>query len=123
MILSTGRTVLVVEDEDDLRGLMLRTLAGEGYRVLEARDGVEALEVLEDEPEVSLIVTDIEMPRMGGLQLAELLGSQSHPLILFVSGYSKHGMDVPWPFLAKPFSPVTLCEEVQRLLAPSRSEA
>jgi CheY-like chemotaxis protein len=123
MNLSTGRTVLVVEDQDDLRALMLRTLAGEGYRVLEARDGVEALEVLEAEPDVSLIVTDILMPRMDGLELAEHLGSQSHALILFMSGYSSHGAAVPGPFLPKPFSPVTLCAEVQRLLAPSRSEA
>lgn len=123
MNLSTGRTVLVVEDQDEVRALILRTLAGEGYRVLEARDGVEALEVLEAEPDVSLIVTDIVMPRMGGLELAEHLGSRSHALILFMSAYSSHGMAVPGPFLQKPFSPLDLCAEVQRLLAPSRSEA
>ena len=123
MNLSTGRTVLVVEDQDELRALMLRTLAGEGYRVLEARDGVEALEVLETEPDVGLIVTDIIMPRMDGLELAERLGSQSPALILFMSGYSSHATAVPGPFLPKPFSPIALCAEVQRLLAPSRSEA
>jgi CheY-like chemotaxis protein len=118
----TGRTVLIVEDEDAVRAMMLRVLAGEGYRVLEARDGVEALEVLEAEPDVSLVVTDIVMPRMDGLELADQLGRRSNVLILFVSGYGQVS-NPPGNFLQKPFAPLALCAEVQRLLAPSQTQA
>lgn len=113
----------MVEDQDELRSLILRTLAGEGYRVLTARDGVEALEVLEAESDVSLIVTDVVMPRMNGFDLAERLSSRiPAPRILFMSGYGQYRTEMTQPFLQKPFTPAELCHHVQRLLLPAQPQ-
>jgi two-component system cell cycle sensor histidine kinase/response regulator CckA len=119
----TGRTVLVVEDQDPVRAMIVRILAGDGYLVLEARDGVEALEVLEANPDVSLILTDLEMPRMNGFELADRLASLRNTQILFLSGYADHLRKPPTPFLQKPFTAEVLSTQVQRLLAPSQAQA
>jgi two-component system, cell cycle sensor histidine kinase and response regulator CckA len=118
---STGRTILVVDDEESLRVMLVRTLAGEGYRVLQAGDGVEALEVLEAEPDVSLVLTDLVMPRMNGLELAERLAGRSNTLLLFMSAQTRRQIEPPGPLLQKPFTPAALCAEVQRLLTPSHT--
>ena len=123
VIQATGRTVLVVDDQDELRAMLVRVLAGDGYRVLEARDGFEALEVLETEPEVSLVVDDLLMPRMDGLELARHLAGRSNIQILFMSACPDQVSELPFAFLPKPFSPATLCAAVQRLLAPSQMQA
>jgi two-component system, cell cycle sensor histidine kinase and response regulator CckA len=122
---STGRTVLVVEDQDQVREMIVRALAGEGYHVLTARDGVDALEVLQSESDVSLVVTDIIMPRMDGFELAERLATWTpSPIILFMSGYGEHHTQAPsHSFLQKPFPPAVLCNEIQRLLAPAQHQA
>jgi CheY-like chemotaxis protein len=115
--------VLVVEDQEPVRAMIVRILAGDGYLVLEARDGVEALEVLEAHPDVSLILTDLEMPRMDGFELADRLASRSNIQILFMSGYADHLRKPPAPFLQKPFTADVLSTQVQRLLAPSQAQA
>jgi CheY-like chemotaxis protein len=120
---ATGRTVLVVDDQDELRAMLVRVLAGDGYRVLEASDGFEALEVLEMEPDVSLVITDLLMPRMDGLELANQLAGRPNIQILFMSAYPEHVRELPFAFLPKPFSPAALCAAVQRLLAPSHMQA
>jgi CheY-like chemotaxis protein len=121
---ATGRTVLVVEDQDEVRTLVMRTLADEGYRVLTACDGIEALEVLEADPEVSLVVSDLVMPRMDGFELANHLSKRvPSPLMLFMSGYGDHHTEIQHPYLQKPFAPATLCREVQRLLLPAQNQA
>ena len=66
-------TVLVVEDDPALRSLMVRTLSTKGYRALEASDGIEALEQLAADSNIELVVTDIVMPRMNGVELAQHL--------------------------------------------------
>ena len=63
-------TLLVVEDDPSLCALMVRTLSAKGYRVLQASDGIEALERLAADPDIELVVTDIVMPRMNGVELA-----------------------------------------------------
>ncbi|HZI77573.1 MAG TPA: response regulator, partial [Gemmatimonadales bacterium] len=77
-------TVLVVEDDPALRALMARTLAAKGYRALEASDGIEALEQLAQEPDIELVVTDIVMPRMNGVELAQQLIASARTRLLFV---------------------------------------
>ena len=68
-----GATVLVVDDEEILRSYMARVLEGEGYSVIEAENGVEALSLLSRKDPgvvVDLVITDVRMPRMGGRDLA-----------------------------------------------------
>lgn len=120
---STGRTVLVVEDQEPVRAMIVRILASDGYLVLEARDGVDALEVLEANPDVGLILTDLEMPRMNGFELADRLATRANTQMLFMSGYANHLREPPSPFLQKPFTAEVLSAQVQRLLAPSQAQA
>jgi CheY-like chemotaxis protein len=70
---SDGFTVLVVEDEENLRTLLRRTLQSQGYGVLEAANGAEALLILEEKRQVHIVVTDLRMPVMDGRQLASVL--------------------------------------------------
>lgn len=103
-------TVLVVEDEENLRSVIRRLLEGEGYRVLEAGNGASALDVLEkSDHNVGLVLTDLRMPVMDGRQLAAALARQYPTLpIVFMSGFTAQLMDMRLvcphlPFLAKPF--------------------
>jgi CheY-like chemotaxis protein len=109
--------VLVVEDDPSLRSLMVRTLSGKGYRAVEARDGVEALEQLAADPEIELVVTDIVMPRMNGVELARQLVASARTRLLFVSAYGKDYTELPGSLLEKPFSPAALVAEVEKLLS------
>ena len=116
-------TVLVVEDDPSLRALMVRTLSVKGYRALEASDGIEALERLAADPEIELVVTDIVMPRMNGVELAQQLASSARTRLLFVSAFGEEYTELPGTLLEKPFSPAALIAQVERLLevqAPSQ---
>ncbi len=109
-------TVLVVEDDRALRTLMVRTLSEKGYRAVEARDGIEALEKLASDSEIELVVTDIVMPRMNGVELAQQLAASARARLLFVSAYGKEYTELPASLLEKPFSQAALIAEVERLL-------
>jgi CheY-like chemotaxis protein len=109
-------TVLVVEDDPALRALMARTLSTKGYRALEASDGIEALELLAADPDIELVVTDIVMPRMNGVELAQQLAASARTRLLFVSAFGEEYTELPAPLLEKPFSPAALVAEVERLL-------
>jgi CheY-like chemotaxis protein len=114
---SPQSTVLVVDDEMPLRHYMARVMADEGYRVLMAADGIEALAMLErGDSRVDLVITDVLMPLMTGPELAAQLAAQLlPPPVLFVSG--GHGMgDVPGPILQKPFLPAELSALVRSLI-------
>jgi two-component system cell cycle sensor histidine kinase/response regulator CckA len=111
----TGRgTILLVEDEEGLRGLNARGLTSRGYTVLEAGNGVEAIEVIESRGgDVDLVVSDVVMPEMDGPTLAKELRTRNPNLkIIFVSGYAEDAFDKNMPdgelgkynFLAKPFT-------------------
>jgi PAS domain S-box-containing protein len=116
--------VLLVEDEDDVRGVARESLAMYGYTVLEARDGEEALRIAGAESgRIDLMVTDVVMPGMNGRELAKrLLAMRPGTRVLYVSGYtddalSQHGiLDQELAFLAKPFSPETLARSVRQVL-------
>jgi len=109
-------SVLVVEDDRALRTLMVRTLSEKGYRTLEAGDGIEALDVLASDPEIELVVTDIVMPRMNGVELAQQLAASARTRMLFVSAFGKEYTQLPASLLEKPFSQAALLAEVERVL-------
>jgi PAS domain S-box-containing protein len=117
-----SETILVAEDEDLVRRLLKTTLTSGGYSVLEARNGVEALEICKQMgASVDLLVTDVVMPKMTGLELARRL-AVDHPdlKVLCLSGYSAEATTaqrpLEWPFLAKPFVPAALLERVREVL-------
>jgi CheY-like chemotaxis protein len=113
-------TVLVVEDDPALRTLMVRTLSAKGYRTLEASDGIEALERLAADPDIELVVTDIVMPRMNGVELMQALSTTAPDLpVILMSGYAtgalaELGINAPCAILPKPFPAERLLQEVQR---------
>jgi two-component system cell cycle sensor histidine kinase/response regulator CckA len=103
--------ILLVEDEEGLRALNARGLASRGYTVLEAGNGVEALEVLEKQGAVDLVVSDVVMPEMDGPTLLKELRQRDPSVkIIFVSGYAEEAFQKNLPseeqyaFLAKPFT-------------------
>jgi two-component system cell cycle sensor histidine kinase/response regulator CckA len=119
---SGDRVVVVVEDEANVRQYMARVLADAGFRVLVSHDGEEAIALLTKlgRSVVSLVVSDVTMPRRSGLELAAAVATRSPTLpVLLVSGQppeSWHG-----PFLPKPFTPDALIAAVQDLLPPLQS--
>lgn len=117
-------TILLVEDESALRKLIRMMLEKQGYRVLEAKDGEEALSVCrESVAHIDLVVTDFAMPRMTGLQLKEKI-TESRPStkFLLISGYAEGVVDSPeqiakaGDFLEKPFLPNDLARKVREIL-------
>jgi PAS domain S-box-containing protein len=123
---STARgdeTVLLVEDEEAVRVLARRILKESGYKVLEAREPSEALEVCECYADpIHLLVTDVVMPEASGRELAEQLSALRPGVrVLYISGYTDHDMlqDVLEPgvnFLQKPFAPADLARKVRDVL-------
>jgi two-component system cell cycle sensor histidine kinase/response regulator CckA len=118
---SAGLSVLVVDDEAAVRRFASRVLARDGFEVLEAVDGAEALELFQNgNPPVDLVVSDIVMPRLNGVELTEAL-SRTHPSIpvILMSGYantalSEMGIATPCGILTKPFAAERLLAEVHR---------
>jgi two-component system, cell cycle sensor histidine kinase and response regulator CckA len=109
----TGQgTILLVEDEEGLRALNARGLASRGYTVIEAGNGVEALEELErHNGQVDLVVSDVVMPEMDGPTLMKELKQRNPDIkIIFVSGYAEDAFDKnvadqkDFNFLPKPFT-------------------
>jgi two-component system cell cycle sensor histidine kinase/response regulator CckA len=103
--------ILLVEDEEGLRALNARGLASRGYTVLEAGNGVEAIEVLEQQGSVDLVVSDVVMPEMDGPALLKEV-RRRYPTVkfIFVSGYAEDAFAKSLPdgdmpaFLPKPFT-------------------
>ena len=92
-------TILLVEDEEGLRGLNARGLTSRGYTVLEAGNGVEAIEMIESRGgDVDLVVSDVVMPEMDGPTLAKELRTRNPGLkIIFVSGYAEDAFEKNLP--------------------------
>ncbi len=119
-----AETVLLVEDEETVRSLAREVLVRRGYRVIEARDGVEALELLEDGAAgVALVVSDLIMPRMGGVELGRRLRDRRPVLpLLLMSGYADGAgvqalrEEAGRQFLRKPFTPEALARAVRQAI-------
>jgi PAS domain S-box-containing protein len=121
-------SVLIVEDEPAVRALNRHVLESCGYRVLEASDGLEAVELVESlEGPLDVLVSDVVMPHLGGGQLAERLHAIRPQLkVLFVSGYTndevvRHGVGSNFEFLQKPFTPMGLARKVREILDATRA--
>jgi len=121
-------TVLVVEDEEIVRELVCDVLEEQGYNVICATDGLEALKVAGNfESTIHLLVTDVIMPHMNGQELASKL-SRIRPdmKVLYVSGYSDndigdHGvLDPRFELLQKPFTPQTLARKIRDVIHEGR---
>ncbi len=122
----TGQgTILLVEDEEGLRSLNARGLRSRGYSVIEASNGVEAMEALEQkEGAVDLVVSDVVMPEMDGPTLLKTMRGRNPDLkIIFVSGYAEDafGKSLPenqqFAFLPKPFTLSQLVAAVKETMA------
>ncbi len=119
-----SETVLVVEDEDVVRAMACRGLREHGYTVLEARNGAEAIAIVEGDPaSIDLVVSDVVMPEVGGRELAARLALLDPALpVLYMSGYTGEDvvqrglMDAGAPFQPKPFTPDGLARAVRELL-------
>jgi len=122
----TGQgTILLVEDEDGLRSLNARGLRSRGYSVIEAANGVEAIEALaEKDGAVDLVVSDVVMPEMDGpTMLKEMRAKNPSVKIIFVSGYAEDAFEKSLPenqqfaFLPKPFTLAQLVAAVKETMA------
>ena len=119
-----SETILVVEDEMSVRKLAAEFLGSNGYRVLEAQDGGEALQVCEEHrAPIHLLLTDVVMPGMSGRELAvRLVGARPEMKVIYVSGYTddaivQHGVrEEGTVFLQKPFSLDALARTVREAL-------
>ena len=117
-------TILLVEDEPAVRGLVHETLRLHGYTVLEARHGIEALmTVAKYTGPIHLLLTDVVMPQMSGPEVAEKLHSiRPETKVLYMSGYPDHpvfeqgGVSRATSFLPKPFTPNVLAKKVRDVL-------
>src|SRR5256714_6425772 len=117
-------TVLVVEDEEIVRELVCEVLEHQGYNIVCARDGIEALNLAEDyDAEIHLLVTDVIMPHMNGHELASKLSALRPDMkVLYVSGYSDndigdHGtLDPRYELPQKPLTPQTLARKVRHVI-------
>jgi PAS domain S-box-containing protein len=127
-----SETVLLVEDEPLVRELVSHALHAQGYTVLDASNGAEALRVVQayDGAPIDLLITDVVMPGMGGKALAEQVTSM-YPgsKVLFISGYATdaithHGrLDPGTHFLSKPFTRTALARKVREVLDAAANRA
>jgi len=120
-------TILIVEDEDAVRLFGARALRNKGYRVLEARSGETALDVLRSEESIDVLVSDVVMPGMDGATLARLVRMERPRIqVILMSGYAEDvalgefsGED-GIHFLPKPFSLKQLAGKVKDVLGSAR---
>jgi two-component system cell cycle sensor histidine kinase/response regulator CckA len=124
-----AHTLLVVDDEEMVRRLATRMLASQGYRVVEASGGQEAICVLQSMgPRIDAVLTDVAMPGLGGRQLGATI-SECWPRIrvLYMSGFpaqrmvSEGALDPTQPFVAKPFTSEQLGKKVRDLLSDHKA--
>jgi len=129
-------TILLVDDESDVRDLARDMLAAKGYQVLEAGNAAEALQIAQNHAgHIDLLLTDVVMPRLNGVEVAGRLTRQRPDTqVLYMSGFavvgaqtehlSGPGLQPGDPILPKPFSPESLTRKVREVLgspSPFRS--
>jgi CheY-like chemotaxis protein len=108
--------VLLVDDESLIRRLTARALIEADYDVIEAADGDEALALLRSGTPVDVVISDVMMPRMSGLELAERVKEEFPQLrMILISGYES-GRHAPFPLVPKPFQLSDLVAQITRAL-------
>ncbi len=121
--LTGSETVLVAEDNEDVRGLITSILTEHGYGVIEAQDGTEAIEKFKQNPGISLLILDSVMPKKNGREVYEKIDGLAPGIkVIFTSGYTKdivldkgiRGRDLE--FVAKPLKPVDLLQKIREVL-------
>jgi two-component system, OmpR family, alkaline phosphatase synthesis response regulator PhoP len=123
-VVKTGNTILIVEDHDSIRDLMIAIFSDTDYEIFQARDGIEALKMVSKyNPDVVLL--DIQLPKVNGFDVCESIKNNPvslHTKILMISGQSQKfdlqkarevGAD---GYIIKPFKPDALMEKVKELL-------
>jgi CheY-like chemotaxis protein len=123
-VVASGRTVLLVEDEERVRRIAARVLERAGYRVLAVADGEDALRISAATRTIDLLLTDVVMPGMSGPRVAEKLRAARPKLpVLFMSGFSQDLPESLAPpagsLLQKPFTPEQLVARVADAIAPA----
>ncbi len=119
-----NETILVVEDELDVRQLVCESLEMMNYQVIEASNGPDALTIIKnDHQNIQLVLTDVVMPEMSGKQLADAIAKLGKKMkVLFMSGYTENTivhkgvLDSGTNFLQKPFTPADLVRKVREVL-------
>ncbi len=119
-----SETILFVEDEQSVRELVREYLSARGYSVLEASDGIQALDIAAAHPgAIQLLITDVVMPRLSGRELASQIATARRDLkVLYISGYTddsifRHGvLEGGMEFLQKPFNLRTLAQKIREIL-------
>lgn len=109
--------LLVVDDDEDVREVVAGFLVDAGYCVIQAEDGAQALVLLRDHPSLRMMISDIRMPNMSGVELAEEAVRHCPELpVILISGFP-NTQEMRWPFLRKPFRASRLCDLVAREMA------
>jgi DNA-binding NtrC family response regulator len=110
-------TILVVDDEDDIRTVVRKMLEAKGYTVLETGDPHQALRIATQQP-VHLLLTDVVMPLLRGTELAQRFQAVSPwTKVLLMSAFKVAEIAVSgYPFIPKPFTPEALAEKVHQVL-------
>lgn len=118
-----NKTILLVEDEEQVRTLIYRVLGKRGYSVTVAVNGREALEVARTQLDaIDLVISDVVMPEMGGMELLrELRALGADVPFLFMTGYERDDLDAQGPLdgahvIQKPFTPVQLLAMVTEII-------
>ncbi len=121
-----GESVLVVEDEENVRHLIVEVLKDLGYRHFEAAEARAAIEIIESNVPIDLLVTDVGLPHINGRQLAEIARDRRPGLkVLFVTGYAQHAairgqfLDHDMDMLTKPFGLDALASKLRSVLERS----
>jgi len=119
-----NETILVVEDQEDVRSYLATLLGGLGYRVLTASGANEALGIcLREETPIDLVLVDVVMPEISGPQfVAQLMGAAADSKVLYMSGYTRHelaakaGPLADYPLIEKPFTRASLAQRIRQVL-------
>ncbi len=125
-----GKTLLLAEDDDQVRALTVRVLERAGYKVLVTCDGEDAVEMLRARgQEISLAVLDVVMPRMDGTTVYQYIRDQGLPIpVVFCTGYSARALDGidlttdAVTVIPKPFQPTVLVRTIRKMIARAEGD-
>jgi two-component system chemotaxis response regulator CheY len=122
----SGKKILIVDDSPTVRQQVSTALRGEGFEIVEACDGVEGLEKVEADQEIALVILDVNMPRMNGLEMLETVksgGKNPHLQVVMLTSEGQQSLVTRAKkagakgWIVKPFKPELMVAAVKKLLA------